>query len=70
MKAQIKYRVHAEGFGLKTEDIFFKTKKEALAYMAKWFNFYKEMEADIFTCIKEIEDDSIWVKTKYYICNI
>lgn len=65
-----KYRVHSEGYGLKTEDLYFDSKKEAISYMKKWFAFYIKMEASLFTCIKEIEDDSLWVETKYSIVNI
>lgn len=68
MKTQ--YRVHAEGYGIKTEDLYFSSKNKAIEYMKKWFDFYTRMEASLFTCIKEVEDDSEWVETKYSICNI
>lgn len=64
MKNKVTYRVITEGEGLKSSNDEFKTKKEAIQYMARMHGFMIDMEAYMFS-LQRVEhiDDDYYVET-------
>ena len=74
MTTKITYKVHAEGWNVKESDTIFTSLKEAKEYMKSMYEFYKRMDASLFT-LNKIETtgndyDATQINTRTTIFNM